>query len=315
MRPGVSALSAEEKQAEKSKLEGNECFRKNRFQAAIDAYTEAITLCPKVPIYWTNRALCHRKRNDWTKVEEDSRRAIQLDHDSVKAHYMLGLALLQKQEYSEGVKQLEKHLDLSVEEVFELCDRAIRSLGLVTPQLQALDLGRGANPNAYIVDEIWEELAKAKYLEWEEASTQRSWELQRLKEACEGALREKHFLDGSETEGFLDDPIVSVVSHLKKLDLLGEVFRKAAEDDTPSEVPDYLCCKITLDIFRDPVITPSGVSYERAVLLNHLEKVGNFDPITREPLYPSQLVPNFAIKEAVHSYLDKHGWAYRTESD
>ena len=92
MRPGVSALSAEEKQAEKSKLEGNECFRKNRFQAAIDAYTEvfsiyvcvcvififfclliffvllfifvakAITLCPKVPIYWTNRALCHRKR-------------------------------------------------------------------------------------------------------------------------------------------------------------------------------------------------------------------------------------------------------------
>uniref|UniRef100_A0A6N2LP59 RING-type E3 ubiquitin transferase n=1 Tax=Salix viminalis TaxID=40686 RepID=A0A6N2LP59_SALVM len=56
-------------------------------------------------------------------------------------------------EASEGVKQLEK----------------------------ALDLGRGANPNAYIVDEIWEELAKAKYLEWEEASTQRSWELQRLK--------------------------------------------------------------------------------------------------------------------------------------
>ncbi|KAJ6710992.1 E3 UBIQUITIN-PROTEIN LIGASE CHIP [Salix koriyanagi] len=69
MRPGVSALSAEEQQAEKSKSEGND---------------------------------------DWTKVEEDSRRAIQLDHDSVKAHYMLGLALLQKQEYSEGVKQLEK---------------------------------------------------------------------------------------------------------------------------------------------------------------------------------------------------------------
>ncbi|KAF9688436.1 hypothetical protein SADUNF_Sadunf02G0197000 [Salix dunnii] len=274
MRPGVSALSAEEIQAEKSKLEGNECFRKNRFQAAIDAYTEFLFI-GLIVLYAIENA-----------IEEDSRKAIQLDHDSVKGHYMLGLALLQKQEYSEGVKELEK----------------------------ALDLGRGANPNAYIVDEIWEELAKAKYLEWEEASTQRSWELQRLKEACERALREKHFLDDSETEGFLDDPIVSVVSHLKKLDLLGEVFRKAAEDDTPSEVPDYLCCKITLDIFRDPVITPSGVSYERAVLLDHLEKVGNFDPITREPLYPSQLVPNFAIKEAVHAYLDKNGWAYRTES-
>ncbi|KAJ6956518.1 E3 ubiquitin-protein ligase CHIP [Populus alba x Populus x berolinensis] len=287
MGPGVSALSDEEKQAEKLRLEGNKCFSKDRFQAAIDAYTAAITLCPKVPVYWTNRALCHRRRNDWTRVEEDSRKAIQLDHYSVKAHYMLGLALLQKQEYSEGVKELEK----------------------------ALDLGRGANPNGYMVEEIWEELAKAKYLEWEEESTQRSWELQSLKEACEEALKEKHFLDNSETEGFLDDPIVSIVSHLQQLELLGQVFQKAAEDDTPSEVPDYLCCKITLDILRDPVITPSGVSYERAVLLDHLEKVGNFDPITREPLEPSQLVPNLAIKEAVHAYLDKHGWAYKTESN
>lgn len=287
MGPGVSALSDEEKQAEKLRLEGNKCFSKDRFQAAIDAYTAAITLCPKVPVYWTNRALCHRRRNDWTRVEEDSRKAIQLDHYSVKAHYMLGLALLQKQEYSEGVKELEK----------------------------ALDLGRGANPNGYMVEEIWEELAKAKYLEWEEESTQRSWELQSLKEACEGALKEKHFLDDSETEGFLDDPIVSIVSHLQQLELLGQVFQKAAEDDTPSEVPDYLCCKITLDILRDPVITPSGVSYERAVLLDHLEKVGNFDPITREPLEPSQLVPNLAIKEAVHAYLDKHGWAYKTGSN
>lgn len=278
MGPGVSALSDEEKRAENLRLEGNICFSKDRFQAAIDAYTAAITLCPKVPVYWTNRALCHRKRNDWTRVEEDSRKAIQLDHYSVKAHYMLGLALLQKQEYSEGVKELEK----------------------------ALDLGRGANPNGYMVEEIWEELAKAKYLEWEEESTQRSWELQSLKEACEVALKEK---------GFLDDPIVSIVSRLQHLELLGQVFQKAAEDDTPSEVPDYLCCKITLDILRDPVITPSGVSYERAVLLDHLEKVGNFDPITREPLEPSQLVPNLAIREAVHAYLDKHGWAYKTESN
>ncbi|KAL9397773.1 hypothetical protein Peur_012026 [Populus x canadensis] len=278
MGPGASALSDEEKRAEKLRQEGNICFSKDRFQAAIDAYTAAITLCPKVPVYWTNRALCHRKRNDWTRVEEDSRKAIQLDHYSVKAHYMLGLALLQKQEYSEGVKELEK----------------------------ALDLGRGANPNGYMVEEIWEELAKAKYLEWEEESTQRSWELQSLKEACEVALKEK---------GFLDDPIVSIVSRLQHLELLGQVFQKAAEDDTPSEVPDYLCCKITLDILRDPVITPSGVSYERAVLLDHLEKVGNFDPITREPLEPSQLVPNLAIREAVHAYLDKHGWAYKTESN
>lgn len=45
------------------------------------------------------------------------------------------------------------------------------------------------------------------------------------------------------------------------------------DTDRQFQVPDYLCCKITLDIFRDPVITPSGVTYERAVILDHLQKV------------------------------------------
>ncbi|XP_075101288.1 E3 ubiquitin-protein ligase CHIP-like isoform X2 [Nicotiana tabacum] len=251
----IVAPSAAAKQAEQLKQDGNNYFQKNRFAAAIDAYTEAITLCPNVPIYWTNRALCHRKRNEWTRVEEDCREAIQLDHTSVKA----------------------------------------------------LDLGRGANPNSYMVEEIWQELAKAKYLEWEHESSRRTWELKKLKETCESALKERHGHDSSQIEGFIDRS----TSLLKQLDALGRVFRKAAEDDTPTEVPDYLCCKITLDIFRDPVITPSGVTYERAVILDHLEKVGKFDPVTREPLKPSQLVPNLAIKEAVHAFLDKHGWAYR----
>ncbi|KAL0460439.1 UNVERIFIED_CONTAM: E3 ubiquitin-protein ligase CHIP [Sesamum latifolium] len=210
MSPTVAA-SAAEKQAEQLRQDGNSYFKKDRFGAAIDAYTEAIALCPNVPIYWTNRALCHRKRNEWARVEEDCRRAIQLDHHSVKAHYMLGLALLQR-------KNMQKVLG--------------------------------------------------------------NW-----KRFC-----------GRNAKSTLD-----------QLEALDRVFNKAAEDDSPTEVPDYLCCKITLDIFRDPVITPSGVTYERAVILDHLQKVGKFDPITRDPLYPSQLVPNLAIKEAVTAYLDVHG--------
>lgn len=270
------------KQAEQSRIDGNHYFKKKRYGAAIDAYTQAITLCPNVPVYYTNRALCHLKRNDWEEVEEDCRRAIKLDSSTVKAHYMLGLALIRKQEYAKGIKELEK----------------------------ALDLGRGAKPKGYMVEEIWQELAKAKYLEWERTSTKRSWELQSLKEACESALKEKHFLEDSETEGFVDD---ATISHLKQLEDLEAVFKKAGEDDKPTEVPDYLCCRITLDIFHDPVITPSGLTYERAVILDHLQKVGKFDPVTREPLDSSQLVPNLAIKEAVHAFLDKHGWAYKIE--
>ncbi|KAF3435911.1 hypothetical protein FNV43_RR23003 [Rhamnella rubrinervis] len=281
MGPNVS-LSSALKQAELLREDGNFYFKKERFGAAIDAYTSAITLCPNVAVYWTNRALCHLKRKDWTKLEEDCRKAVRLDNNSVKGHYMLGLALLQRKEYAEGVKQLEK----------------------------ALDLGRGANPKGYMVEEIWQELAKAKYMEWEHASTTRSWELQSLKEACETALQEKHIFEVSQMEGFVDEVDTSLS---KQLQTLASVFEIAEEADRPTEVPDYLCCKITLDIFRDPVITPSGVTYERSVILEHLQKVGTFDPITREPLFQSQLVPNLAIKEAVHAFLDKHGWAYRTD--
>ncbi|KAL4597027.1 hypothetical protein ACB092_12G206000 [Castanea dentata] len=282
---GETGVLSPAKQAELLKKDGNSYFKKDRIGAAIDAYTEAITLCPNVPVYLTNRALCHRKRKDWLKVEEDCRKAILLDNSSVKAHYLLGLALLQRQEYVIGVKELQK----------------------------ALDLGRGANPKSYMVEEIWQELANAKYLEWENASTSRSWELQNLKEACETALKEKHIHDISQMEGFLDESDKSLTSHLEQLETLRRVFREVAEADCPSVVPDYLCCKITLDIFRDPVITPSGVTYERAVILDHLEKVGKFDPVTREPLEQSQLIPNLAIKEAVQAFLDEHGWAYKTD--
>ncbi|KAL3531059.1 hypothetical protein ACH5RR_010381 [Cinchona calisaya] len=280
--PPTVVSDAVAKQAELLRQGGNFCFKKDRFGAAIDAYTEAIALCPNVPIYWTNRALCHRKRKDWKRVEEDCRRAVQLDHHSVKAHYMLGLALLQRQEYAEGVRELEK----------------------------AMDLGSGADPNGYMVEEIWLELANAKYLEWEHEYTKRSLELCSLKETCEEALKEKQFLDSSQAVGFLDE---IPEFNTEQLEALNRVFQKAAEDDAPTEVPDYLCCKITLDIFRDPVIAPSGVTYERAVILNHLETVGNFEPITRAPLYQSQLVPNLAIKEAVRAFLDQHGWAYKMD--
>lgn len=278
----VKGVNSAAEQAELLKQDGNLYFKKNRLGAAIDAYTEAITLCPNVPVYFTNRALCHRKRNDWTKVEEDCLRAVELDHKSVKGHYMLGLALLQREKYAEGIKALQR----------------------------ALDLGRGAHPNSYMVEEIWQELATAKYKEWERDSTKRTWDLQKLQESCEIALKEKRLYDFCQKEDGTDKVTDSTSQQLAALKL---VFSKAAEADKPTEIPDYLCCKITLDIFRDPVITPSGLTYERAVILDHLEKVGMFDPLTREPLRPSQLVPNLAIKEAVEAFLEKHGWAYRMD--
>ncbi|CAN6336010.1 unnamed protein product [Urochloa humidicola] len=267
------------RQAELRRIEGNACFKKARLGAAIDCYTEAIALCPDVAVYWMNRALCHFRRKEWAKVEEDSRRALALDDTLVKGHYLLGCALVDKEEFALAIKEFEK----------------------------ALNLLKSENSTDKMAEDVWQVLAKAKYLDWENNSTERVWKIQSLKEACESSLQEHHFLSGT----LVADSDGSSNEYSEQIKLLSEVFSKATLADTPVDVPDYLCCQITFEIFRDPVITPSGVTYERAVLLEHLDKVGNFDPVTREPLKEHQLVPNLAIKEAVQAYLKEHSWAYR----
>lgn len=54
-----------------------------------------------------------------------------------------------------------------------------------------------------------------------------------LRESCETALKEKHLLNISQMEGFLDEK-EAVFS--KQLEALNEVFRKAVADDTPIDV-------------------------------------------------------------------------------
>ncbi|XP_010524657.1 PREDICTED: E3 ubiquitin-protein ligase CHIP isoform X2 [Tarenaya hassleriana] len=236
-------VSARAKAAKAERLteEGNIYFSEKLFGLAIDAYTRAKDLCPNVSAYWTNRARCHQMRNDWTKVEKDCLNAIKVDNNSVKGHYMLGLALLQKEDKEGGLKELQ----------------------------MALNLERVGNPTGSLVKEIWKEIAKEKYKEWEQLFAERELELRNLKEACEDALNQKHDLVMSENPS--DEAIAS--SHSKQLEALERFFQKAAEDDRTTKVPDYLCCMITLEIFQDPVITPSGVTYERAAILEHLDKL------------------------------------------
>lgn len=74
------------------------------------------------------------------------------------------------------------------------------------------------------------------------------------------------------------------------------------------------CCvtpqSLLLQVFRDPVITPSGFSYERAALLEHLSRVGQWDPISRSPMTESDVTPNVGLRNATQHYLDEHPWAW-----
>jgi STIP1 family protein 1 len=95
-------------------------------------------------------------------------------------------------------------------------------------------------------------------------------------------------------------------SHLTELNAL---FVKVDEKRRKREVPDYLCGKISFEILQEPVITPSGITYDKKDLEEHLQRVGHFDPVTRVKLTQDQLIPNFAMKEVVDAFLAENEWA------
>jgi STIP1 homology and U-box containing protein 1 len=54
--------------------------------------------------------------------------------------------------------------------------------------------------------------------------------------------------------------------------------------------------------------TRRGKSYERSTIMEHLRH-HQTDPLTREPLYPHDLVPNLGLKQACEEFLEENGWA------
>ena len=81
----------------------------------------------------------------------------------------------------------------------------------------------------------------------------------------------------------------------------GKEDATAAED---SEPPHHLRCPITLTLFRDPVVTSAGHSYERSALLAAWQASGRTrDPSTGETISAS-LTPNWNLRQQVQAWLD-----------
>eukprot|EP00242_Pyramimonas_sp_CCMP2087_P016396 CAMPEP_0198197556 /NCGR_PEP_ID=MMETSP1445-20131203/1134_1 /TAXON_ID=36898 /ORGANISM="Pyramimonas sp., Strain CCMP2087" /LENGTH=272 /DNA_ID=CAMNT_0043866869 /DNA_START=253 /DNA_END=1068 /DNA_ORIENTATION=- len=264
------------KEAEQAKQLGNVLFAKEKFNAAIEAYTEARLLCPKWPVPLVNRALCNKKLCKWDALAADCQAALALDPELPKAEYMLGLSFLEKQQY----KLSEQHLQ------------------------KALDLAR--NKGATMLDEIWKELARAKYALWLNKNEAVQTERRALLEVTERAIR--HAYDDLSKE---EAPVASSASSAgleATLAAMRQVFRDANKDNAMGEIPDWCTCRLTMEPFRDPVQTTEGFTYERSALFNHFKKLGHFDPVTRGKVNPDLCVSNIAVRVATQAYLDSHGW-------
>lgn len=250
--------------AEALKKEGNTYFGKAKYGAAIEKYTEALTLCPDWSVLLVNRAMCQRKKEVWSLVLQDAEAAISIDSHLMKAHYLMGLALRHTQRLQESIQHLK----------------------------QALEGARQKDDN--IKDEIWHELAQVQYLCWEQESAAAFQKQQLLQGRMHNLLQQQHNQELAAQEvGDLD-----------------QVFESARQGLKAGEPAAAFTCPLTMEVFRDPVMTPSGLSYERSALVEHLKKVGTFDPITREAMTASQAIPNVALRNATLQYLEEHPWAW-----
>ena len=90
---------------------------------------------------------------------------------------------------------------------------------------------------------------------------------------------------------------------------LEKLFAEADERRRRRTIPDSFLCKISYELMQDPVVTPSGISYERRFVLQHLSSVGSFDPVNRAPLQPSDLIPNLGLKSAIDDFIADNPWA------
>jgi len=70
---------------------------------------------------------------------------------------------------------------------------------------------------------------------------------------------------------------------------------KFKESSTSTDGPIDLCCPITLEIFKDPVKTIHGQTYERSAIENWL-LTKNTDPMTGETLKIKAVFPDDDMK-------------------
>ena len=71
------------------------------------------------------------------------------------------------------------------------------------------------------------------------------------------------------------------------------------------EPPDHFVDPLTFEVMLDPVVTPSGHTFERHVICAHIAAYAN-NPFTKEKLTAADLTPNRALRDAIEEWVKTH---------
>lgn len=246
------------------------------------------------PTFFTNRALTRLRLEKWPGVEQDARAAIALygqeSPNRLKSSGYLVQALL-------GQQQPQPAYDVAIEAYRD-------SLSAKSPQTENLS----------------KLVLRAKQQIWAHKETRRLREMNDTLATVEGLIKAElqRSLDDLRGQlnageigeiGYVEDEKALRADAEKNIQNTREAFRIASKGEIAERVvPDYLVDGISFEIMHDPVITPSGTSFERVGIVKYVEQSGT-DPLTRVSMSVKDLRPNYALKAACEEFLDKNGWA------
>ena len=205
---------------------------------------------------------------------------------SVKAHYLLGKALLEQGKLDDAMQALLKSMSLSSSPDFKSYRGSIDA---------ALFLAR---------KRLWERAQDAK----DTADETLREELLQLVDVCAQNKSDPQRNEEAEAR-------TGAVSRLLSR---GRVKRAV------SGIPSGTVCPLTHRIMLDPVTTPFGQTYEREALEKYwrekMSEGAGGDVLCEDPVTPSerfsqaQLMPNLSLKRYIDEFLEANPWAYDEES-
>ncbi|KAL6590442.1 hypothetical protein U3516DRAFT_651620 [Neocallimastix sp. 'constans'] len=300
--------------AENHKFQGNIFFKNQQYEEAIKEYSTAIIKNPKNIVYYTNRALCNIRLRKFEEAIYDCKKAIDIDKNSLKGNYLLGQAIIESSSsparLNEAIKVLRIAYDQSIRLRKDDSNEIAKVILKARKKKYEVEGSRKVVENSDLMDyliQLMENDRQNKIADIRSDTTKTEEDVNNDIEYINyeqiinkfNKTKQKRKLKQTNKKKKKDQRI----KNLKQTFLKADPFQK------DREAPDYLFGKIHFNIMLDPVITPSGITYDRTELREHFEKIGYFDPLTRKEITEKDLVPNLALREAIEDFLDHHGWA------
>eukprot|EP00933_Yihiella_yeosuensis_P012894 TRINITY_DN12226_c2_g1_i1.p1 TRINITY_DN12226_c2_g1~~TRINITY_DN12226_c2_g1_i1.p1 ORF type:complete len:179 (-),score=56.24 TRINITY_DN12226_c2_g1_i1:352-888(-) len=92
---------------------GNECFKKQELEKALEYYSQAILVYKYEPSLWLNRSIVNRQLEKFEAAEADAAICLELDKTNPKAAYNKALALKSMERYDEAIEAAAKGVQMN----------------------------------------------------------------------------------------------------------------------------------------------------------------------------------------------------------